>query len=426
MGKRFVCKLPWLLVFLISCKSDLLVTGSQAIVPRVNGIDRSAAKPGEEIRITGAHLTPDLKVTVGGTPTNFTFINANEGVFSLPASLPSGVFDVSFDYKNIRLSSMPIINSENLSNLPLTTADPETICSDVLYTNPDGIVLRGLRNCVLDLCTRDGQADCRANADFPASDKANRLLPENIKSGITVGGIVGTLVPASTYSDCASDGGIGCITTSRYKAMDTDPSVITTWDIRRGKQVGGLSGSLDFYKSMALTNVFDRAPAGPDVYDTIDDWGAFTIVPNMNPVGFPAYTNSNFIRDPLSDAGGINGNGLCDGTEDCVYWDRLTNLRFSTLGSATTWELAIASCEVLDYGGYTDWRLPTQKENLQAYINGFASISTVLGNDRLQNIPQWSATTISGGQAEAYIHSMFAGFAAQANKANSVAFHCIR
>jgi hypothetical protein len=95
------------------------------------------------------------------------------------------------------------------------------------------------------------------------------------------------------------------------------------------------------------------------------------------------------------DGGGTAGNGLCEGTEACVFKDRLTNLLWTkTLNGGTTysWEDAISQCENLSYGGITDWRLPTQKELMTVTING---IWTQKDANRLSvaSTGYWSSTT---------------------------------
>lgn len=83
---------------------------------------------------------------------------------------------------------------------------------------------------------------------------------------------------------------------------------------------------------------------------------------------------ANWQRDATSDTGtggGTASDGICNGTEDCVYKDRTSGSFWARSdGTSRTMETTITYCENLSYGGYTDWRLPTQKELMQAYIDG--------------------------------------------------------
>lgn len=425
-----MAKIKTSLIFLIfailsACKSNLSVTGGQVIRPKVETLDRAAAKPGEQISFSGTNLTEDMDVLIDGQVIPIKILGKNLGSFTLPASLPSGVLNVSFRQNGFVLHTMPLINAGTIANLPLTTADPSQICDDSLFAKPDGTILRGTRICKPNLCTRDGQNDCLANPDFPAVSAANALAPGNIRAGVTIGGIAGTLVPCGL---CTADGQTNCITGPRFKAMDTDPSVISNWDIRRGKQAGGITGKIEFRVNMIDLSLYDRLPTGPDVYDTIDDFAGYHPVPTTNVPGFPSYDGPSFVRDPASDNGvGVSDNGICDGGEDCVYLDRLTGLRFSPLSvGSVNFDDSISACSAMNYGGYDDWRLPMQKEAYQAYINGFSSVSTALGNDRTVQIYAWTGTTISGAHSQAYIFANFAGFVAQVSKTALYQYHCVR
>ena len=267
----------------------------------------------------------------------------------------------------------------------------------------------------LDFATFD--AKIKSSASFEWFDAAgNRytntgdtyIATGNIANGISIFSTAGTLAGGSF---CSDDGQIGCVTTSRYKSMDTDASVISAWDIRKGKTVGGLAGEIVFYKNMANTKTFNRtsgtsAADGVDLYDTIDDYNSNGAFPNQNPKGWDQATGANWLRDSVSDDGsgssGIANDGLCNGGETCVYIDRISGLRWlRDNGSDRTWENGISYCENSANGGYSDWRLPTQKELQQAYINGIWSLkaATMLN---LSSAYYWSASTRSWNQPSAW------------------------
>ncbi len=68
----------------------------------------------------------------------------------------------------------------------------------------------------------------------------DNLLSDNVKSGVVVGGVLGSVVPAP--SKCASDGAVGCVTTSGFPAADK--KTITAADLRAGKTIAGVAGTL--------------------------------------------------------------------------------------------------------------------------------------------------------------------------------------
>jgi hypothetical protein len=252
------------------------------------------------------------------------------------------------------------------------------------------------------------------------------LTAANVASGVTIFGEAGTL---AVPSNCSTDGQISCVTTARYKSMDTDPTMITTWDIRYGKTAGGIAGSLAYLRNMADMVTFDRsagggAATGVDPYDTVDDTnssGASYAFPTTNPTGWQQADGSNWLRDSTSDdgaGGGTAGNALCDGTEDCVYKDRLAGTYWAQASSSMDdWENSISYCESLSYGGYTDWRMPTQKEMLQAYIDGIWSTKAASKLNLLAT-SYWSSTTNAQSTTNAFTMNFAQGVGGQFSKSS--------
>ena len=263
--------------------------------------------------------------------------------------------------------------------------------------------------------SRDAQLKLVTNFEFFMPDgtrvvgqgDADLATASNVASGVTIFGTLGTLAGGPS---CSSDGETSCVTTSRYKAMDTDASVISTWDIRKGKTAGGLAGEITFYKNMANTSLFNRttgtgALAGLDIFDTIDDYNNNSTFPTQNPGGWDQATGANWLRDSASDngdGGGTVGDGICNGTEDCVQQDRITGLVWAKADATTrTWETAITYCDGLNYGTYTNWRLPTQKELMQAYTDGVWSQKDATKLNLAASY-FWSSTTRSNTTTNAW------------------------
>ena len=247
------------------------------------------------------------------------------------------------------------------------------------------------------------------------------ITAANIASGIDIFSTTGTFGP-----NCSSDGQTACLTTSTFKAANT--SAYTAWDIRTGKTVGGTAGSLTFYKNMATLTVFNRttgtsanaSTSVADAYDTIDDFADNGSFPTNAPPGFGAVPGSNWLRDSVSDngaGGGTASNGACEGTEDCVYQDRITGLYWAKDdGTDRTWENAVTYCEGLSYGTYTDWRIPTQKEQFLAYVDGVWGQKTPLA---LIANRYWSSTTDSTWTSDIKVLDLYSGYAPGNDKTTS-------
>jgi hypothetical protein len=294
----------------------------------------------------------------------------------------------------------------------------------------------------LDFATFD--AKIKSTVDFEWFDAAgNRytntgdadIAAGNLKDGISIFGTAGTLI-GGPY--CTGDGQTSCVTSSRYKSMDTDSTVISVWDIRKGKAAGGLTGELVFHRSMANTGNFNRtsgtgALSGVDVYDTIDDYNNGGAFPTQNPAGWYQATGANWLRNSVSDVGGgvsgVAGDGICNGSEACVYTDRLTDLSWlRDDGTTRNWESAIAYCEGLTSGGYSDWRLPTQKELMQAYTNGIWSqkAATRLDLAVSSSILYWSSSTRSYDTTYAFRVSLVSGYVWSDAKTTANYAVCVR
>jgi hypothetical protein len=257
-------------------------------------------------------------------------------------------------------------------------------------------------------CTSDGQVGCVTTEAFKAAEM--KSLASKVIAGQVVAGATG-LALAESHLPCSGSGTVDCVTTATYKSADwTNPPPcrygvkatceadracrwtagaceVNPWNIRAGVTLAGKTGFLDFYNNMANTAIFDRVSSpgsvvGLDIYDTIDDYNGDGLT---FPTQFPA---------GLSPATGANWTYL--GTEG-HYKDEITNLTwYKDDGTVRTWEEAISYCEGLTTDVRSDWHLPTEKELLQAYINGIWS-----QKDNLTiPLPQhWSASSVSYADA---------------------------
>ena len=148
--------------------------------------------------------------------------------------------------------------------------DPEKICDDLTFYNQDGDLVKGTRNCEIpslgqyepnlkaenirtgvsigtidgtlkpspEDCAADGATDCVAVPTFPAVNKTINLAVDNlakISRGVTVGGLVGTM------ADCSSDGQTGCFAVASYPALQK--SLLTASVLKNGTVINGVTGA---------------------------------------------------------------------------------------------------------------------------------------------------------------------------------------
>ncbi len=272
-------------------------------------------------------------------------------------------------------------------------------------------------------CSADGSTGCISSVAFVAADK-NFLQATNIKSGVTIGGIPGTYGPS-----CTADGQQNCLAIAPYKAIN--PSGISAWDIRKGVSVVGISGEIFFPKNMATLSTFNRDSGTAanasitvaDIYDTIEDYNNNGAFPIANPTGWNQSTGGNWIMDSTNDS---NSNGICDGAEACVFKDRFTGLIWSKdAGAVYTWEDAITQCNNLSYGGYTGWRLPTQKEMMQAYTNGIWGLKDT-SKMSLDSYNYWTSTTSTVNTTFAIYTTVSTGLGATISKGSTERVLCVK
>jgi hypothetical protein len=99
---------------------------------------------------------------------------------------------------------------------------------------------------------------------------------------------------------------------------------------------------------------------------------------------------SGLSNDVSTATGGYtdNGDGTVTDTSTGLTWQKASS-------SGKTWEKALAYCEGLSLGGYTDWRLPTVKElqSLADYSRYSPAINTTYFPDTAASW-YWSSTTI--------------------------------
>ena len=108
------------------------------------------------------------------------------------------------------------------------------------------------------------------------------------------------------------------------------------------------------------------------------------------------------VRGGQSGSSSQSAIGSCDAGEymdngdNSTVTDTYTGLIWQQIGSSTrmTWEQALAYCEGLDLGGYTDWRMPTIKElrRLADFSRYNPAIDTTNFPNTISTV-YWSSTT---------------------------------
>jgi hypothetical protein len=273
---------------------------------------------------------------------------------------------------------------------------------------------------------------------FKAANMQN-ATSENIKDGVTIASVIGSYqgtVPVA----CSSDGQEQCTTNISFPAIDL--SKISPWDIRFGKTVGGVGGAISKCRNTANLAVFDVSDSDPttpfvigrDPYDSVDEANFSGSQLPSDAIFGEQYACGLAHWALLNAQGGIGGNlSNCNSTNSqCVAVDLQAKMAWTRLtpGVQTrTWSDAAIYCSNLTYKGLSGWRLPTQKELLQAYINGSTGVTKqyLAGFGRADR-PIWSATTraASTEQDKAWYVDWSSGFTYNLSKSTSLGFRCVR
>jgi hypothetical protein len=125
------------------------------------------------------------------------------------------------------------------STLPLLAAKPEDICSEIRFRDSQGVIQQGLKNCnlkiVAPVCSSDGEVKCLADGATTKAVIVSELDPTKFLTGTTIAGVDG-----SSAVNCSADGGVGCITNVTYTALDSN-NVLSS-NIKSGVTIAGVLG----------------------------------------------------------------------------------------------------------------------------------------------------------------------------------------
>ena len=158
----------------------------------------------------------------------------------------------------------------------------DQVCSGTKYYDATGVLTTGTKVCAASqtstatstttsttaasstpLCTSDGAVGCVTTSAFKAADMS-QAVASKIISGTTIAGVTGTTA-AEGHSNCAADGAVGCITTASYKAADMTQALAA--NIVSGVTIAGTAGSAasspscssDGQQNCAVSGVFKAA-----------------------------------------------------------------------------------------------------------------------------------------------------------------------
>jgi hypothetical protein len=219
------------------------------------------------------------------------------------------------------------------ANSPQTGALTLAAASQVRMTNGAyGIGGSGTIPTLSD-CAMDGGTGCVAVTGFRAANMMN-VIASDIKNGTTIAGVMGT---ASITPACTSDGQVGCTVNGVFKSANI--SGVSSWDLRIGTTLGGIMGALKTncrnsvnssrfnydgsVNSLPISSV--TTGTSTDYWDTVDDY-----------YGWSTNRVTAWSEDTLCDASiwddrtTTNGGAVfttCGTSSTCIFRDRISNVQ---------------------------------------------------------------------------------------------------
>jgi len=322
---------------------------------------------------------------------------------------------------------------------------------------------------------RNGTAIAGVTGNFTGSVSAAESW--NIKSGLTVGGRSGDLnldcrngLNLAVYDtggharDVTVNSGTDTITSASHGFTNTQLVRVTASSVPTG-----IAAVTDYYVVGATTNTFqvsltsggaaiDLTSNGSDVrffpaanavrdyWETIDDYNnggaAIAAIPDQNSAGDTWATknlctgvdtqgssadDANVWADVSVNSTSTNTAEACAGSSHCMFKDKINGLTWGKAYTTTTWASALKGCNDLDYGGHQDWRLPTQKETMDAYIHGIRSAGMtnwITTTNMTGNF--WTATSYSAVAAQAWQVTFHDGEFSTVIKSATLRYACVR
>lgn len=287
-----------LLLLLTGCESSLNVTGiAKPSSSKIVRISPSVAQAGSSVRVFGKGFTRSMSLTIGGMKIPMTAEDSRRAVFILPSGLSDGLVTLNFAFDDTTSDSINLVQGPAHLNLIVSELPATQICKGQLFKDQNGLIQTGEQECDSDAllstdkeCSSDGETNCIASSEFPAVDlkqdiqnnltaihssvkiaalsggmvdctenssncfiassnansqslkavNANLILSTSIKTGTTLAGVLGTVVPKA--ADCSLSGELGCVATSNFPAANK--AAISDINLLSGVNLLGMSGTI--------------------------------------------------------------------------------------------------------------------------------------------------------------------------------------
>ena len=430
-----------------ACPSGSIESGCAAESSKVLSLTRRrplAIKSGDTVTLTGTGFNKAMSATIGGIPvTSLDVTSATSASLVVPAGVATGMSDLKLALNTAEATASMAYTPAN--DIPLMTVAASEVCAGVAFYDINGDSQTGTKSCSGSSSTQD----CTPPAAW------------DLRAGTTVSGVTGKLkvncrnaatlasfdidVGQSATVAVASPGvftitahGLTDGTTVRlnYSTAPTGLNNSTTYYVVNAStnsfQLSAISGGTGInVTSLAGANVtvhrWQATPAVVDIWDTIDDYNGLPASTGFPPTwsvannycgGVEATAGDDNVWKDVTTTDGTTASTCTETSANCTMKDKISGLKWSksyqVSGSQTTmpWWAAVTYCNASGYNGQTagSWRLPTQKELMNAYEHGITSAASTdwmtLANMRTYF---WSASSHSLSTFNAWIVNLANG-----------------
>lgn len=330
----------------------------------------------------------------------------------LTGTYPSGVAPLSHSFSGTSQLPNGNINNAVRSNSKFhfwdSAGNPHQVTGDTnlnsanLYSTVSTYGVTGSVN-LSDIlsCKTDGASSCEVGPGFVAINTA-QVTAGHIKRGVILGGITGSypsaghtlavstetadLTPTSLNSQIASDGRFEYFDHTGARYEQSGDSNLKPANILKDLQLFGITGSYN--------GVDYEAEDGYDFRFKVpvptQAWGGLGLTLFCNDAESCSKIWPDLSSQVNSDNSSCNAN-----SKTCIFRSKVTRIQwlFDVDGQPKTFDEARSFCETSTKLGKGDWRLGTQKEVMQAAINGIDIITPYNSYDgRTGDRVYWTAT----------------------------------
>jgi hypothetical protein len=352
------------------------------------------------------------------------------------------LFGVTGDYPS---STNPLAGADSTADLDLATFDAKIKSA----TNFEWFSSDGSRH------------QNTGDADITAANIANGVTifgaagllqgsgpidPWNVRSGITIGGVTGKLPVncrnqgSSAIFTMATPKAVTNINTTNYQLTVPSHGFTSNQTVRVNYSTAptGLSFETTYYVIFVDANTIKLSgAAGPGAAVVVTDAGADVTIHasgtgSLNTIasiddyytnkdysdmfpysdlwasantcaGVEATPGDNNVWKDVTTDGNTNASTCSDTPANCTYQDKVSGLWWSKSPGQKDWANALLYCSNLTHNNRNGWRVPTQKELMNAYEHGIITAS----NDNWLTTAQlqyyfWSSSTLSYSVSDAW------------------------